>query len=97
MQRPWGETKLDMSKEGFCLSGNKDRNKLYKMTWRNFTGARHAMLKNLYLTLSLMKVKVTQLCPTLCHPVDYRQSMNSPGQNTEVGSLSLLKGIFPVH
>ena len=38
-----------------------------------------------------MKVKVTQLCLTLCDPMDY-----SPGQNTEVGSLSLLQGIFLV-
>ena len=33
-----------------------------------------------------MKVKVTQSYPTLC---------DSPGQNTGVGSLSLLQGIFP--
>ena len=32
-----------------------------------------------------MKVKVGQLCPTLC----------DPGQNTGMGSLSLLQGIFP--
>ena len=31
------------------------------------------------------KVKVTQLCPTLCNP---------PGQNTGEGSLSLLQRIF---
>ena len=36
-----------------------------------------------------MKVKLTQLCPTLYSP------WNSSGQNTEVGSLSLLQGIFP--
>ena len=33
--------------------------------------------------------KATQSCPTLCHP------WNSPGQNTGVGSPSLLQGIFP--
>ena len=32
-------------------------------------------------------VKVAQSCPTLCNP-------SSPGQNTEVGSLSLLQRIF---
>ena len=37
------------------------------------------------------KVKVAQLCPTLCNP----SSWNSPGQNTGVGSLSLLQGIIP--
>ena len=36
-----------------------------------------------------VKVKVTQSCPTLCDTMDYR------GQNTGVGSLSLLQGIFP--
>ena len=39
-----------------------------------------------------MKMKVAQSCLTLCDPVDCR---NSPGQNTGVGSLSLLQGIFP--
>ena len=38
---------------------------------------------------SVSEVKVTQSCPTLCGP------WNSPGQNTRVGSLSLLQGIFP--
>ena len=42
----------------------------------------------------LMKVKVAQSCPTLCKPMDC--PWNSPGQNTGVGSLSLLQGIFPI-
>ena len=51
-----------------------------------------------------LKAKVTQLCPTLCNPMDYicvsvcvcvYCPWNSPGQNTGVGSLSLLQGIFP--
>ena len=37
------------------------------------------------------EVKVAQLCPTLCDPMD---CWNSPGQNTGVGSRSLLQGIF---
>ena len=37
------------------------------------------------------KVKVAQSLPTLC---DY-SPWNSPGQNTGVGSLSLLQEIFP--
>ena len=41
-----------------------------------------------------MKVEVTQLYPTLCNPMDY-SPWNSPGQNTGVGRLSLLQGIFP--
>ena len=32
-----------------------------------------------------MKVKVAQSCPTLCNPMDYNSSWNSPGQNTGVG------------
>ena len=39
------------------------------------------------------KVKVTQSCLTLCDPMDY--TMEFLGQNTGVGSLSLLQGIFP--
>ena len=38
-------------------------------------------------------MKVTQLCLTVCNPMD--SPWNSPGQNTGVGSLSLLQGIFP--
>ena len=36
-----------------------------------------------------MKVKVAQSCMTLC------DSMDSPGQNARVGSLSPLQQIFP--
>ena len=39
-----------------------------------------------------MKVKVTQSYPTLCSPMDC--PWNSPGQNSGVGSLSFLQGIF---
>ena len=42
-----------------------------------------------------MKVKLTQSCPTFCNPMDCTSPWNSPGQNTGVGSLSLLQGIFP--
>ena len=41
-----------------------------------------------------MKVKVGQSYPTLRHNGLY-SPWNSPGQNTEVGSCSLLQGIFP--
>ena len=41
-----------------------------------------------------MKVKVAQLCPTLCNPMDCIV-LDSPGQSTGVGSLSLLQGIYP--
>ena len=36
---------------------------------------------------------VAKLCSTLCDLMDY--TGNSPGQNTEMGSHSLLQGIFP--
>ena len=42
-----------------------------------------------------MKVKVAQFCPTLCDPMDYNSPWNSPGQNTGVGSLSIIQGFFP--
>ena len=43
---------------------------------------------------NLLKVKVSQSCPTLSDPMDY-SPWNSLSQNTGVGSLSLLQGIFP--
>ena len=41
-----------------------------------------------------VKVKVAQLCLTVCDPMNY-SPWTSPGQNIGVGSLSLLQGIFP--
>ena len=47
-------------------------------------------------TVFKLKVKVTQSCLTLCdRPCVLYSPWNSPGQNTGVGSLSLLQGIFP--
>ena len=43
--------------------------------------------------LQWSEVKVVQLCLTLCDPMGC--PWNSPGQNTRVGCLSLLHGIFP--
>ena len=34
------------------------------------------------------------MCPTLCDPMDCIVQWNSPGQNTGVGSVSLLQGIY---
>ena len=42
------------------------------------------------MTPALVKVKVTQSSPTL-----FNSPWSSPGQNTGVGCLSLLQGIFP--
>ena len=44
--------------------------------------------------IALLKVKVAQLCPTL-RPHELYSPWNSPGQNTGMGSCSLLQGIFP--
>ena len=44
--------------------------------------------------LRIVVVKVAQLCSILCDPMEY-SPWNSPGQNTGVGSLSLLQGMFP--
>ena len=45
---------------------------------------------------TLMKVKVIQLCLTLCDPHGLYSPWNTPCQNTGVGSCSLLQGIFPI-
>ena len=42
--------------------------------------------------ITTLKVKVSQSCLILCNPMDW----NFPGQNTGVGSLSLLQGTFPI-
>ena len=43
---------------------------------------------------TVVVVKVAQSCPTL-RPHGLYSPWNSPGQNTGVGSLSLLREIFP--
>ena len=42
-----------------------------------------------------MKVHVPQFCRTLGDPMDYNGPWDCLGQNTGVGSLSLLQGITP--
>jgi len=55
-----------------------------------------------HITSERSEVKVAQSCLTLCDPMEILQARilfstpcNSPGQNTGVGNLSLLQGIFP--
>ena len=49
-----------------------------------------------YLCESEAKVKFAQSCPTLCEDIHGLYSpWDSPGQNTGVGSCSLLQGISP--
>ena len=65
--------------------------------WSDLVAAR---LNNFCRAKNVMKwseVKVAQsdsLCPTLCGPHGLYSRWNSPSQNTGVGSLSLLQGIF---
>ena len=42
------------------------------------------------------EVQVAQSCLTLWDPMDLNSPWNPPGQNTGVGSCSLLQGIFPI-
>ena len=58
--------------------------------WRDLSDQTHCHIKVLK-----QKVKVTQSCPTLCDPNGLYSPWNSPGQNTGVGSLFFLEGIFP--
>ena len=50
----------------------------------------HSNRKERQTTAQLHSLTRQQSCPTLCGP------WNSPGQNTRVGCLSLLQGIFPI-
>ena len=52
-------------------------------------------LDHRFLERFCMKVKVAQSCPTLCDTIGPYSPWDSPGQNTGVGSLSLLQGVFP--
>ena len=52
-------------------------------------------LDSMWMNVNNMNVEVAQSCPTLCFPMAYNSPWNSPGQNTGVGSCSLLHGIFP--
>ena len=54
---------------------------------------RLSLVLELSTILEKVKVKVVQSCPTLWDPMDCIV-LNSPGQNTGVGSLVLLQQIF---
>ena len=49
-------------------------------------------IKTTKIMASSPEVKVIQLCPTLCNPIDYTSSWNSPGQNTEVDRFPFSRG-----
>ena len=71
-----------------------DKNSKYIMKLQNTRNREKSSQVSREKVFTHMKVKVDQSCLTLCHPWTI-QSWNSPGQNTGVGSLSLLQGIFP--
>ena len=62
--------------------------------WSKHLDTFYKIYKSLICFINEKKVKVTQLCLTL-PPRGLYSPWNSPGQNTGVGSLSLLQGIFP--
>ena len=87
-------------------SGSSHFTSAYKETWKvprgNIKRIVFASLNQYFSTFphiylqsfQLVKVKVTQLSLTL-RPHGLYSPWNSPGQNTGVGSLSLLQGTFP--
>ena len=56
----------------------------------------HMVVLFLLFQFSIVKVKVTQVVSDSLQPHRLYSPWNSPGQNTGMGSLSLLQGIFPV-
>ena len=78
------------------LSRNSDEKKERQPTW--LLGSRVGVFlgkEQASMAVRLgVKVKVTQLCPALCNPMDC-SPWNFPGQNTGVGNCSPLQGIFP--
>ena len=69
----------------------RDQTRVSHTASRHFTIWAKGRDKNLQ---HMWLVKVAKSCPTL-QPHGLYSSWNSPGQNTGVGSLSLLQGIFP--
>jgi len=78
------------------LSRNSDEKKERQPTW--LLGSRVGVFLGKEQASTAVrlgvKVKVTQLCPALCNPMDC-SPWNFPGQNTGVGNCSPLQGIFP--
>ena len=64
---------------------------ILSVSLRSHLGSLTFLLQNgFYISCPILKVKVTQSWLTLCNSMDYYL-----GQNTGLGSLSLLQGIFP--
>ena len=65
------------------------------MSWLFASSGQSIQASASVLSMNKVKVKVAQSCPTLCNPYGLYSPRNSPGQNTGVGSPSLLQEIFP--
>ena len=96
-ERQMDRKKLQERKEGRILE-TPDENDNLQLIYELVQSGVHRTVFSI--TLSWLRatggqseVKVAQSCLTLCDPMDC--PWNSPDQNTGVGSLSLLQGIFP--
>ena len=65
------------------------------VTWVYSIGKIHQTVDLFEHSSVYVLVKVAQSCPTLWDPHGLYSPWNSSGQNTGVGSLSVLQGIFP--
>ena len=69
----------------------------FPMSWLFVSGGQSIRASASVLSMNKVKVKVkvAQSCPTLCNPYGLYSPWNSPGQNTGIGSYSLLQRTFP--
>ena len=84
-----GESHGQRSVEGYSPPGHK------KSDTTEWLALSHALCTNVVLLTTHCEVKVPQLHPTLCDPHGLCGSRNSLRQDTGVGSLFPLQGIFP--
>ena len=84
-----GESHGQRSVEGYSPPGHK------KSDTTEWLALSHALCTNVALLTTHCEVKVPQLHPTLCDPHGLCGSRNSLRQDTGVGSLFPLQGIFP--
>ena len=94
VQRPWDQH-LGRWRDSVYRLGGLDCGEQWGEQWEEGRGSQIPDCTGLLGSGTIcLKVRVTQLCPTL-RPHGLYSPWNSPGQNTGAGSLSLLQGIFP--
>ena len=95
----WSDSMLCMICSGFCFGKCSvwDWEECVVHCWMkdSIRSVRSAWMLVLFSSAVSLKVKVARPCPTLCRHGLY-SPWNSPGQNTGVGRLSFLQGIFPI-